>query len=104
MAFSFSRLIISESNIITCKDAFELSKEKSFKIERIGNASCIGKIRNNHIWLGFRKGIPVWECSCGKIEEPCLHAIALSLIWDRSRDVSDPDEESIAYLTRNHLD
>ena len=104
MAFAFSRLIISESNIITCKDAFELSKEKSFRIERLGNASCIGEVSSYSIWLGFKRGVPAWKCSCETIKEPCVHAIALSLIWDRTRSVSDPDEENVAYLTRNHSD
>jgi hypothetical protein len=107
MAFSFSRLIISNSNSTACKDAFRLAQEKYPKIERRGTASCVGEIDGYKIWLGFRRGVPDWECSCNtnthiKIQEPCSHAIALSLIWDRSRSVPDPSQEDIEYLTKKN--
>ena len=107
MAFSFSRLIISYSNTITCKEAFELIHEKHQKAEQRGTASCVGEIDDYKIWLGFRRGVPDWECSCNinthiKTQEPCSHAIALSLIWDRSRGVPDPSQEDIDYLTKEY--
>ena len=55
MPFSFSRLIISESDSATCEDAFEIVKEKPIQMKQRGTASCIGKIDGYKIWLGFRK-------------------------------------------------
>jgi len=105
MAFSFSRLIISNSNINTCKEAFRLAQEKHPKVKQRGTASCVGEIDGCKIWLGFRRGVTDWGCSCNinthiKTQEPCSHAIALSLIWDRNRGVPDPSQEDIEYLIK----
>ena len=105
MAFSFSRLIISESDIIACDETFKFIEGKDLQVEQRGTASCVGGIGGYRLWLGFRKGIPSWECPCAeniyeKTQKPCSHAVALSLAWDRSRGVPDPSQESIEYLTR----
>ena len=99
MAFSFSRLIIFEADSITSKKAFVLVQEKAFHMERLGNAACLGKIDECDIWLGFKKGVPAWRCSCKKLGSPCFHVVAIALIWDRSRNVPDPTMEDIEYLT-----
>jgi hypothetical protein len=77
MAFSFSRLIISESDSDTCKESFRLIGEKHPEARLRGTASCIGEIDGHKIWLGFEKGVTAWRCSCDtkdtriKIIEPC---------------------------------
>lgn len=105
MAFSLSRLIISESDSSMCKQAFRLLEEKCPQAIRRGTASCIGKIDSYEIWLGFWKGTPSWRCSCTKTvyaqpKNPCAHAIALAIARDRDRDVSDPSDEDIEFLTK----
>ena len=104
MAFSFSRLIISESDSSLCKQAFRLLEEKCPQAIQRGTASCIGKIDSCEIWLGFWKGKPSWRCSCNKTvyaqsENPCVHTIALAIAWDRDRDVPDPSDEDTEFLT-----
>lgn len=98
MAFSFSRLIIFETDVLISKEAFALLKEKEFQMERLGNAACLGKIGECTIWLGFKKGVPAWRCSCKKLGSPCSHVIAIALVWDRSRNVPDPSMEDIVDL------
>lgn len=98
MAFSFLRLIIFETDILTRKEAFVLLKENNFQMERLGNAACLGKTGDYDVWLGFKKGVPAWRCSCKKLGNPCSHAIAIALAWDRSRNVPDPNMEDIADL------
>jgi hypothetical protein len=106
MAFSFLRLIISESNSKTFGEAFSLAGKLRPLVERRGTASCVGEIDGNKIWLGFtRMGVPAWRCSCinsseTRTENPCVHAATLSLVWDRSRGVPDLAQENIEYLTR----
>jgi hypothetical protein len=106
MAFSFSRLIISESDSKTCEEALTLAGKLRPVVERRGTASCVGEIYGNKIWLGFtRMGIPAWKCSCiysseTRTENPCVHAITISLAWDRSRGVLDPTLENIEHITR----
>lgn len=107
MAFSFSRLIISEEDSNTCKEAFDPVKRIHLQVERRGTASCIGKINGYKLWLGFLKGVPAWDCSCYrdtylKTKNPCIHTITLALAWDRSRNVPDPSQEDTAYLMRKH--
>jgi hypothetical protein len=108
MAFSFSRLIISESDGITCKKVFEIVDRINLQAEQRGTATCVGKIGGNEIWLGFtRMGLPTWKCSCTeniytRKTKPCSHTIALSIVWDRSRGVPDPSLEDIEYLTRKY--
>lgn len=99
MAFSFSRLMISESDIRTTNEAFSISKDKEFQMERLGYAACLGKINECDVWLGFKKGVPAWRCSCKKSGGPCSHVIAIALIWDRSRNVPDPSMEDVVDLT-----
>ena len=104
MAFSFSRLIIFESNRITFEKAFRLVDEDFRQVTKRGTASCVGKIDSFEIWLGFWKGTPSWKCSCTKTlyaqsKNPCVHAVALSVVWDRNRGVPDPLDEDIAFLT-----
>ena len=98
MAFSFSRLIISESNILTTNEAFIIVKDKDSQISRLDNAACLGRIDERDVWLGFKKGVPAWRCSCNKLRCPCSHAIAIALVWDRSRNVPDPTEEDCIFL------
>lgn len=105
MAFSFSRLILYESDSATCKQAFELHKEKLPQATQRGTASCIGEIDSYKIWLGFWKGIPSWKCSCMEVlyarsNNPCVHTIALAIAWDRNRGVPDPSNEDIEFLTK----
>jgi hypothetical protein len=105
MVFSFSRLIISESDRATSDKAFKLIGEYLPQATQRGTASCVGKIDNFEIWLGFWKGIPSWRCSCTKTmyaqsSEPCVHSIALSIVWDRNRSVPDPSNEDIKFLTK----
>jgi len=103
MAFSFSRLIISESDSVACKKAFELVDQMHPKAIQRGTASCVGEIGEYTIWLGFtRMGAPSWRCSCIHSEKPCVHTIALSIAWDRNRGVPDPSQENIDYLTKKH--
>ena len=104
MAFSFSRLIIYESDYVTSEKASKLVSEDFLQTTKCGTASCVGKIDSFEIWLGFKKGIPSWECSCTKImcsqsSKPCVHAIALAIAWDRNRNVPDPTSEDIKFLT-----
>jgi hypothetical protein len=99
MAFSFSRLIISESDIRTTKESFSLTKDKDFQMEKLGTAACLGKINECDVWLGFKKGVPAWRCSCKKLGSPCSHVIAIALIWDRNRNVPDPSMEDVVDLT-----
>ena len=105
MSFSFLRLLISESDSHTCREAFNLINKKQVKVERTGTASCKGKIDGCEIRLGFsRIGVPSWKCSCDKIdlwksEKPCIHVVVAALAWDRSRDIPDPSKEDIEYLT-----
>lgn len=100
MAFSFSRLIISESDIDTTKLAFELANTKDVEIQKLGNAACIGKVDNHKSWLGFRKGVPSWECSCMS-KDVCLHEIAVAIAWDRTRNIPDPTEKDCDFLCNN---
>lgn len=105
MAFSFSRLIISESDRVTCERAFRLVNQNCLQATQRGTASCVGKIDSFEIWLGFWKGIPSWKCSCTKIlytqsTNPCVHAAALSIVWDRNRGVPDPSNEDIEFLMK----
>jgi hypothetical protein len=88
-------------------EAFKLAEKKEIRVEQKGTASCVGEIDGYKIWLGFKRGIPAYECSCGKniptqVNHPCFHAIAVSILWDRKRDVPDPSLEDIAYLTQKH--
>ena len=105
MAFSLSRLIISESDNSLCKQAFRLLEEKCPQTIQRGTASCIGKIHSYEIWLGFWKGVPSWRCPCNKpvyaqFENPCVHTIALVIAWDRNRNVPDPSNEDIEFLMK----
>ncbi len=107
MAFSFSHLIIYESDRMTCESAFRLVNEDLPQATKRGTASCVGKIESFDIWLGFKKGIPSWKCSCTKTlyaesSNPCVHAIALAISWDRNRGVPDPSDEDIEFLTKKH--
>lgn len=98
MAFSFSRLMISESDVQVTNEAFDITKNQEYKIERLGNAACLGKINDHDVWLGFKKGVPAWRCSCKKLGSPCFHVIAIALVWDRSRNVPDPSMEDVTHL------
>ena len=106
MAFSFSRLIISESDTKTYKEALALIEKLQPLVERRSTASCVAETDGNKIWLGFtRIGVPAWKCSCVnspnvKTKDPCIHAIAISLAWDRSRGIPNPTLENIEYITR----
>ena len=105
MAFSFSRLILYESDSTMYKQAFKLLEEKLPQATQRGTASCIGEIDNNKIWLGFWKGIPSWKCSCtqtvyAQSKNPCAHAIALAFVWDRNRGVPDPSGDDIEFLMK----
>lgn len=99
MAFSFSRLIIFEADVLTSKESFTLLKEKEFQVEKLGNASCLGEIGGYDIRLGFKKGVPAWRCSCKKVGNPCSHVIAIALVWDRSRNIPEPSMEDVTDLT-----
>ncbi len=106
MAFSFSRLIIPESDILTYEKALDLIRENNIQIKRLGTAACSAEIDTRAVWLGFNKGVPVWRCSYvygmnKKIIEPCVHTIAVSLLWDRSRSVPDPSREDVEFLLSN---
>jgi hypothetical protein len=103
MAFSFSRLIISEASSGACVEAFALLEEASPVVRRLGTAACAGAITGHEIWLGFKKGVPAWKCSCtptlyAQTENPCAPAIALALAWDRSRAVPDPSFEDATFI------
>ena len=105
MAFSFSRQIISESDRATSDKAFKLVDEYLPQVTKRGTASCVGKIDDFETWLGFLKGIPSWKCSCAKTlyiqsTNPCVHAVALSIVWDRNRDVPDPSSEDVEFLIK----
>ncbi len=105
MAFSFSRLIISESDHATCERAFKMVNKDLFQATKRGTASCVGNIESFEVWLGFWKGIPSWKCSCTKTlytqsTHPCAHAVALSIAWDRNRGVPNPSSEDIEFLTQ----
>ena len=106
MAFSFLRLMLSESNSIVYDEACRLVEEKHLQMRRQGTAACTGEIDGYKIWLGFsRIGVPTWQCTCTKsasvkTEEPCSHAIALSILWDRSRSVPDPSKDDVDFLTK----
>jgi hypothetical protein len=105
MAFSFSRLIIFESDRATSDKAFKLTGEYLPQATQRGTASCDGEIDNYKIWLGFWKGIPSWKCSCtqtlySQSKNPCVHAIALAFAWDRNRGIPDPTVEDITFLTQ----
>jgi hypothetical protein len=104
MAFSFSRLILYELDCTIWSRSFKLLEEKLPQATQRGTASCVGEIDSYKIWLGFKKGIPSWKCSCtqnanAQSEKPCSHAIALAIAWDRNRGVPDPTAEDIAFLT-----
>ncbi|OHA20180.1 MAG: hypothetical protein A2836_00490 [Candidatus Taylorbacteria bacterium RIFCSPHIGHO2_01_FULL_45_63] len=104
MAFSFSRLIIPESDIFTYKKAIDFIEKSHAEIKQIGTASCVGESDAWKVWLGFRKGIPLWECSCTdntypKNQKPCFHVLSVSLLWDRSRNVPDPSQEDVEFLS-----
>lgn len=107
MAFSLSRLIILESNRITCVKVFETVAVKFPKATQRGTASCVGDIDGFKVWLGFWRGIPSWKCSCVETihtqsQNPCVHAVALSITWDRNRNVPDPTIDDINFLTGKH--
>jgi len=107
MAFSFSRLILYESDSTMCKQAFKLLEEMLPQVTQRGTVSCIGEIDSYKIWLGFYKGIPSWRCYCtqtvhAQSKNPCVHAVALAIAWDRSRDVPDPSSDDIEFLTMKH--
>ena len=86
--------------------ALALIEKLNLVVKRRGTASCMGEIDDNKIWLGFtRIGVPAWKCSCVnspnvKTKDPCIHAIAISLAWDRSRGIPNPTLENIEYITR----
>ncbi len=106
MAFSFSRLIIPESDIFIYKKALDFINENNMQVKRHGTAACTGEIDEQKVWLGFRKGVPVWRCSCvqntdEKIKRPCFHVLAISLVWDRGRNVPDPSQADVEFLLKN---
>jgi hypothetical protein len=77
------------------------------QVTQRGTTPCVGKIGNFDIWLWFWKGIPSWKCSCretayAQSSKPCAHAIALAIAWDRNRNVPDPSNEDVEFLTRKH--
>jgi hypothetical protein len=104
MTFSFSRLTLCQSDSAMYKIAIEILEDRPPQTAQLGTASCIGEVDNYRIWLGFRKGIPSWKCSCAQAisarsNNPCVHVIVLSIAWDRSRKVPDPTAEDTAFLS-----
>lgn len=107
MAFSFSRLIISESDIFIYKKAIDFMEKNHIQVSQQGTAFCTGKIDDYKMCLGFtRMGAPSWRCSCAynaypKNKKPCFHVLAMSLLWDRNRNVPDPSHEDVEFLLKN---
>lgn len=101
MAFSFSRLIISESKSDKVYlEALKIITACNVNWRKIGTASCVGKIDTYDVWIGFKNGVSAWKCSCAD-QGACSHSIALSLVWDRSRNVPDPTAEDCIILCKN---
>ena len=106
MPFSFSRLIISEADTCMYKTAVDLIETNYSQVKQQGTASCVGTLDSYNVWLGFRKGVPSCKCSCveniyGTIQRPCSHVFATSILWDRSRNIPDPSQEDIEFLSKN---
>ena len=99
MAFSFFRLTLTETpHELYC--ALEKEPVLHGTYRKVGTASCVGKINNHEIWLGFKKGRPSWKYSCHEDLSVCKHILTLARIWDRSRDVPDATNEDTIVLCK----
>jgi hypothetical protein len=111
MAFSFTRLIMEETGLLDYKKGLEFVDIGGTMLGRVTNCSCRATLWMPEIYqvrLEFaRIGSPAYSCSCvdwsclDHRKKTCAHIIAASLAWDRSRNIPDPDNDTIEYFFGN---
>jgi hypothetical protein len=106
MAFSFSRIILSDTEMQVYYRGLEYADKKKIKIKKLFNNACLAEAIGSDIYavgLGFnRAGSPKYSCSCPYYQEHnivCKHIIGAALVWDRGREVPDPDDETVKNLS-----
>jgi len=106
MAFSYARIILDNTEIKIYYRGFELASANKIEIQEIGNNFCRALAKGTdsyEVSLGFsRVGSPKYSCTCPYFTQNkslCKHIIGTALVWDRSRGVPDPDEDTIKTLT-----
>jgi len=110
MAFSFTRLIMEETDSLDYQRGLEFVNRRNAILDRVTNCACCVTLQmpeNYRVRLGFaRIGSPAYSCSCSdwscfdSRKKTCAHIIAASLAWDRSRSIPDPDNDTIDYFFR----
>jgi len=105
MAFSFTRLILENTETPVYQRGLEIANKKIVVVKNIDNNSIEVTIKGTSTYdikLGFKRtGSPKTICSCPYFllqKQPCKHIIASSIYWDRSRNVPDPDKETLNLL------
>lgn len=105
MSFSFTRIILDKTEKVVYDRGLDYAKKGKVKLTTIGNNFCKGKAFGQEqydVELGFKRtGSPKFYCSCQYYalnKLACKHIIALALVWDRSRNVPDPDLKTIQQL------
>lgn len=104
--FSYNRIILDNTELAIYWRGLEYANKKKVKLISVANNGCqavASGSQNYDITLGFsRVGSPKYSCSCPYFIEHkkvvCKHIIGVSLTWDRSRNIPDPDKETIDNL------
>ncbi|MDP2944571.1 MAG: SWIM zinc finger family protein [bacterium] len=106
MAFSFSRIILSDTEIQVYYRGLEYADKKKIKIKKLFNNACLAEATGSDMYaveLSFnRVGSPKYSCSCPYYQGHniiCKHIIGAALVWDRGRKVPDPDDGTVKNLS-----
>jgi hypothetical protein len=100
MAFSFSRILLSDVEYKIYERAQEYCRPQITRIVQRSNAACCAVVKGTHgyeVKLGFKKiGSPKYACDCPYAESGdtiCKHILAAAIMWDAERDVPAPTEQ-----------
>ena len=105
--FSYTRIILDNTELAIYRRGLEYANKKKIRLISVTNNGCqaiADGSQNYEISLGFSHvGSPKFSCSCPYFSEHktkivCKHIIGSSLIWDRSRNIPDPDKGTIDNL------
>ena len=102
MAFSFARIILSDTDIDIYDRGLEYFKKKKVFFKNIGNAGCTAEVQgtqNYEVKLEFHKIVsPKYSCNCPFFQthsKICKHIIAASIAWDAQRNVPMLEEDLV---------
>lgn len=106
--FSYTRIILEDTEQKIYERGLDYANRNKVKLIDILNNGCsavVSGTKKYDVHLGFsRVGSPKYSCACEYFSSynsdkiTCKHIIGTALAWDRSRNVPDPDQETIKQL------